>query len=253
MEPGLSRSHPAPMAREHHSLTTVRHASASTPIDGVGSASVGAGPQTKGRVRPKLLALCWDRPAALRMGGQGRRSAATQREKAAAGVEKGAKEAKPKSYQSALALFCSNALLADAKKKSPKSTPLASAVKKRPTPTPLARGLIDGAKKRPKAPLAGAVFDGTKFTSAQAFAGPRHGCVFKLGQLGLGYYPDAPTAAGKRPKTPSASAALDGAAKKKLAPSPSTRVGPVQAFSELSISAASKRWAAPPPPAAPSP
>ena len=185
------------------------------------------------------------------MGGQGRRSAARQREKAA-GAEKVTEKAKPKSYKSALALFCSSALLADAKKKATK-TPLASAVKKRPKTAPLASAVLDGAKKKPKAPLAGAVFDGTKFTSAQAFAGPRHGCVFKLGQLGLGYYPDAPTAAGKRPKTPSASAALDGAAKKKLAPSPSTRVGPVQAFSELSISAASKRWAAPPPPAAPSP
>lgn len=173
------------------------------------------------------------------MGGQGRRSAARQREKAA-GAEKVAEKPKPKSYKSALALFCSSALLADANKKATKA-PLASAVKKRPKTTPLASAVLDDARKRPKAPLAGAVFDSTKFTPAQHFTGPRQGCVFKLGLLGLGYYPDAPTTVGKRSKTPSASAVLDRPTRKKLAPSPSTSVGPVQAFSELSISVASKR------------
>ena len=174
------------------------------------------------------------------MGGQGRRSAARQREKAA-GAENVAEKAKPKSYKSALALFCSSALLADAKKKATKTTPLASAVKKRSKTTSLASAVLDDAKKRPKAPLAGAVFDGTKFTPAQHFGGPQQGCVFKLGLLGLGYYPDAPATVGKRPKTLSASAVLDRPTKKKLAPSPFTSVGPVQAFSELSISVASKR------------
>ena len=99
------------------------------------------------------------------MGGQGRRSAARQREKAA-GAEKVAEKPKPKSYKSALALFCSSALLADANKKATKA-PLASAVKKRPKTTPLASAVLDDARKRPKAPLAGAVFDSTKFTPAQ--------------------------------------------------------------------------------------
>ena len=35
------------------------------------------------------------------------------------------------------------------------------------------------------------------FTPAPHFAGPRQGCVFRLGVLGLGYYPDAPAAVGK--------------------------------------------------------
>ena len=30
------------------------------------------------------------------------------------------------------------------------------------------------------------------FTPAPHFAGPRQGCVFRLGVLGLGYYPDSP-------------------------------------------------------------
>ena len=35
------------------------------------------------------------------------------------------------------------------------------------------------------------------FTPAPHFAGPRQGCVFRLGVLGLGYYPDSPAAVGK--------------------------------------------------------
>ena len=154
--------------------------------------------------------------------------------------KKVSEKAKPESYQSALAQFCSSALRADAKKKATKA-PLASAVKKRAS----ASAVLNGAKKRPKAPLVG---DGTKFTPAQHFAGPRPGCVFKLGPAGQGYYPDTPAVASTRPrsgtavastrpKPPSASDRLT----KKLAPPPSTSVGPVQAFSELSISLASKR------------
>lgn len=144
-------------------------------------------------------------------------------------AKKVAEKAKPESYQSALAQFCSSALRADAKKKATKA-PLASAVKKRAS----ASAVLNGAKK---APL---VDDGTKFTPAQHFAGPRQGCVFKLGPAGQGYYPDAPAVASTRlakHKPPSASDRLT----KKLAPPPSTSVGPVQAFSELSISLASKR------------
>ena len=79
-------------------------------------------------------------------------------------AKKVAVKAKPESYQSALAQFCSSALRADAKKKATKA-PLASAVKKRAS----ASAVLNGAKKRPKAPLVG---DGTKFTPAQHFAGP---------------------------------------------------------------------------------
>ena len=181
--------------------------------------------------------------------------------------KKKAEKAGPESYQSALAQFCSSALRADAKKKTT-NAPLASAVKKRAsastvlngakkkaTKAPLASAVkkrasastvLNGAKKKAaKAPLAD---DGTKFTPAQHFAGPRQGCVFKLGPAGQGYYPDAPAVASTRPgshtaaphlgaKPPSASDRLT----KKLAPPPSTSVGPVQAFSELSISVASKR------------
>ena len=156
-------------------------------------------------------------------------------------MKKKAEKAGPESYQSALAQFCSSALRADAKKKTT-NAPLASAVKKRAS----ASTVLNGAKKKAtKAPLAD---DGTKFTPAQHFAGPRQGCVFKLGPAGQGYYPDAPAVASTRPgahtaaphlgvKPPSASDRLT----KKLAPPPSTSVGPVQAFSELSISVASKR------------
>ena len=144
-------------------------------------------------------------------------------------AKKVSEKAKPESYQSALAQFCSSALRADAKKKATKA-PLASAVKKRAS----ASAVLNGAKKRPKAPLVG---DGTKFTPAQHFAGPRPGCVFKLGPAGQGYYPDTPAVASTRPMPPSASDRLT----KKLAPPPSTSVSPVQAFSELSISVASKR------------
>jgi hypothetical protein len=35
------------------------------------------------------------------------------------------------------------------------------------------------------------------FTPAPHFAGPRQGCVFRLGVLGLGYYPDSPAVVGK--------------------------------------------------------
>ena len=195
-----------------------------------------ARPAWGGKGTERVVLVTVSLPSHHQMGGQGRRSAARQREKAA-GAENVAEKAKPKSYKSALALFCSSALLADAKKKATKTTPLASAVKKRSKTS----AVLDDAKKMPKAPLAGAVFDGTKFTPAQHFAGPQQGCVFKLGLLGLGYYPDAPATVGKRPKTLSASAVLDRPTKKKLAPSPSTSVGPVQAFSELSISVASKR------------
>ena len=166
--------------------------------------------------------------------GQGGMGAVYLADAEALGGKKVAVKAKPESYQSALAQFCSSALRADAKKKATKA-PLAIAVKKRAS----ASAVLNGAKKRPKAPLVG---DGTKFTPAQHFAGPRPGCVFKLGPAGQGYYPDAPAVAstpgGKHTtKPPSASDRLT----KKLAPPPSTSVSPVQAFSELSISVASKR------------
>ena len=106
-------------------------------------------------------------------------------------AKKVSEKAKPESYQSALAQFCSSALRADAKKKATKA-PLASAVKKRAS----ASAVLNGAKKRPKAPLVG---DGTKFTPAQQFAGPLPGCVFKLGPAGQGYYPDTP--ASTRPRS----------------------------------------------------